>query len=207
MRIFTPFRGRWRDWLGQTSDINKDIKLMLRFAAGDTDAFDALVACHKDAAYRLAFRFLHDASQAEDVAAEAFVRVWRSRESYEPTASFTTWFYRIVVNLCYNRLRRYKTREYQMRASPDEAEQGLATTRDRSTPSAVDELAAREMSQMVHGAVADLPETQRMAVLLSRLEGMSYAETADAMGTTEKAIKSLMARARTTLKEKLAKYL
>ena len=184
-----------------------DIRLMLRFAAGDQEGFNALVARHKDAAYRLALRFLRDPEHAEEVASEAFVRVWRSGNSYQPTASFSTWFYRIVVNLCYNRLRHFKTLEVRLRASPRESAQGLLSTAAPSAGTPADELAAREMNQLLQQAILELPESQRMALLLSRVEGLSYTESAAAMGTTPKAVKSLMARARSALKLKLERYL
>jgi len=183
-----------------------DLELMMRFASGDDEAFDALVGRHKNSAYRLAYRYLHHDADAEEVALEAFVRVWRSRTTYVPTASFTTWLYRIIVNLCYNKLRSHRTLESRHRASSEEAELGLQTQKDEQTSSPADDLAGKELEQMLQQAIRDLPAAQRMAVLLSRFEGLSYADTASAMGTTEKAVKSLMARARAALAQKLKRY-
>ena len=94
-----------------------------------------------------------------------------------------------------------------MRASPRESAQGLLSTAAPSAGTPADELAAREMNQLLQQAILELPESQRMALLLSRVEGLSYTESAAAMGTTPKAVKSLMARARSALKLKLERYL
>jgi len=186
---------------------NDDIELMLRFASGDDEAFNTLVARHKTAAYRLAHHFLHNDTDAEEVALEAFERVWRSRAGYEPSASFSTWFYRIVANLCYNRLRRLGTREARMKAGPEESELAFETHADDRALTPAEEISTRELQREIQKALSKLPENQQMAVLLSRFEGLSYAETAAAMGTSEKAVKSLMARARATLKKMLERYL
>ena len=186
--------------------VHDDIELMLRFSSGDDEAFDALVGRHKTAAYRVAYHFLHNNTDAEEVALEAFERVWRSRAAYKPAASFTTWFYRIVANLCYNRLRRHGTREARMRAGPEESDLAFETRADNRAPTPAEEVSTRELQKEIQKALSKLPETQRMAVLLSRFEGLSYAETAAALGTTEKAVKSLMARARAALKIMLEHY-
>jgi len=184
-----------------------DIDLMLRFASGDEDAFEILVSRHKNPAYRLAYRYLSNKTDAEEVALEALVRVWKSRASYEPTAGFRTWFFRIVINLCYNRLRRRRTREGRMRASAEESELAFETSADTKALTPADELSARELNQAIQKALAKLPENQRMAVILSRFEGLSYAEVGASLGTSEKAVKSLMARARATLKDILERHM
>lgn len=171
-----------------------DAELMAALARGETAALGELVRRHQDKARALAFRMLGRWDLADDVAQEAFLRVWRAAPRYRPEAKLTTWLYRIVVNLCHDRHRR--------------AARALAPlTDDVPEPAAEptpDPLEADERAVRVRRALDALPERQRAAVVLHRYEGLSHREVAEALGATEKAVESLIVRAYAKLRRELA---
>lgn len=185
-----------------------DAALMLRVREGDGGAFTALVRRHQDRVVSLAYRYLSDASEAEDLAQEVFLRVHRARETYEPSAKFTTWLHRITVNACLNHIRGRKARGAVSGRLPDDPDgDGPAEPEDPDAPDPGDGVLRGELAAVVRRAVDELPERQRMAILLEKYQGMSYEETAAAMEMSLSAVKSLLTRARVTLKEKLEPYL
>lgn len=190
----------------QARIIDPDNALMKRVAKGDDEAFRLLFERHHRLAYSVIFRQLGVASIAEDLVQEAFLRVYRAAPKYEPTAKFSTWLYTVVTNLCLNYKRdmaRDKLRLLSGRSDDDaNALENMAATEPDEQP-----LDQQERAQRVQEAIAELPENQRMALILSRYEDKSYEEIAEIMGTTVAAIKSLNSRARETLKEKLARYM
>ena len=139
------------------------------------------------------------------------MRVFRSRKSYEPTAKFTTWIYRIANNVASNSVRdRSKRKEYQVGSSksPSTTDVGIehiALAASGAMPTRI--VDGIERAEIVRQAVSALGERQRVALLLSRFENMSYQEIADTMGLTVKAIKSLLSRARVNLKTLLQPYM
>jgi RNA polymerase sigma-70 factor, ECF subfamily len=168
-----------------------DEELLARTAAGEQRAFRPLVARHMGRAIRLAQTIIGDASDADDVAQDAFLRVWRQAGSFDPAiARFTTWLHRIVVNLAIDRTRR-------PRAEPIE----LAAHIPSDEPGALVALVAAEERDMVRDALAGLPERQRAAIALFHLEGLSGREAATVMSLSEKAFESLLTRARATLRQ------
>ena len=174
-------------------DRDDDVRLMLAFAAGDEAAFAALFE-------RCLERLVREAATAEELVQEAFVRVHRARESYRPEARFSTWLFRIATHLAWNELRRPRRRAPHESADAEEAPPLAA----EGTP--IDELVhARRVSAEVEVALAALPERQRAALWLAAVEGQSYAEVAAAIGTSEKAVKALVHRARAALAEALAR--
>ena len=179
---------------------------MKRVAKGDDDAFRQLFERHHRLAYSVIYRQLGVASVAEDLVQEAFLRVYRAAPKYEPTAKFSTWLYTVVTNLCLNYKRdmaRDRLRLLSGRSDDDaNALENMAAAEPDEQPMDQQERALR-----VQEAIAELPENQRMALILSRYEDKSYEEIAEIMGTTVAAIKSLNSRARETLKEKLARYM
>ena len=190
----------------QARIIDPDNALMKRVAKGDDEAFRLLFERHHRLAYSVIFRQLGVASIAEDLVQEAFLRVYRAAPKYEPTAKFSTWLYTVVTNLCLNYKRdmaRDKLRLLSGRSDDDaNALENMAATEPDEQP-----LDQQERAQRVQEAIAELPENQRMALILSRYEDKSYEEIAEIMGTTVAAIKSLNSRDRETLKEKLARYM
>jgi RNA polymerase sigma-70 factor (ECF subfamily) len=192
-----------------------DAALMEAFQRGDEAAFGTLVDRHREKVFRLACRYLGDATAADDLAQETFLRVYRSRHTWRPEAKFSTWLYRVTVNACLNELRSRRVRRAVETTSAAAPGAGAGTdpggpALDGPDPRAADpgDAALRgELAEVVWKAVQGLPEDQRMAVLLSKYEGLSYRELADAMDRSIPAVKSLLVRARDHLRTSLAPYL
>lgn len=183
---------------------------MLRVRDGDAAAFERLVGMWQD---RLVTLFLHhtgDHSTAEDLAQEVFLRVYRARASYKPTAKFTTWIHTIANNVASDlRQRAYRRKEHgvPMSASASSSMVGL----DHLAVAASGLLPARaadraELQAVVQQALATLNERQRMAVLLAKFEQCSHEEIATAMGLSVPAVKSLLFRARDQLRSAIEPY-
>jgi len=190
-----------------------DAALMEALQRGDESAFETLVGRHRERVFRLACRYLGDETAADDLAQEAFLRVYRARHTWRPEAKFSTWLYRVTANACLNELRSRRVRravETTAPAGPAGASAGDGPALDGPDPRATDpgDLALRrELAGVVRAAVQELPEDQRMAVLLSKYEGLSYRELAEAMDRSVPAVKSLLVRARENLRKSLAPYL
>ncbi len=180
--------------------VDIDAQLLLRSADGDTGAFDALVDRNRRRVINLIYRQVGDADEAEDLAQEAFVRLYMAQGRYRPTARFSTFLHRIVVNLCLNEARRRRRRP----AAPVEE----IAAEPVSTGHGPEELAQRaELATQVMTALQSLPDSQRMAVVLSRYGELSYRDIADAMDCSVKAVEGLLHRAGQTLARRLADYL
>ncbi len=182
-----------------SSFADPDVELMLRFQKGDERAFEELVRRHTRGLLNLVYRYLGDASRAEDVAQDIFVKVYRARMKYEPKAKFSTWLYRIAVNHCLNEIRARRAQPASAAPADDLLEESSGEHPDAR-------LHRLELQQAVKRALDALPETQRLAVLLARYEEMSYGEIAQAMGLSLEAVKSLLFRAKENLKQALARY-
>lgn len=169
---------------------------MLAVRAGDRRAFEALVLRHQGAAWGAAFRFMGRADEAEDVAQQAFLKILEAAPRYEPSASFRTYLYRVVVRLCIDRAEK-------KRPMVGEDLSGAAS----SSPGPPEAAQDREWEEAVGKALQELPPRQRMAVVLRYSEGLSLRQAAEAMGTTEKALEHLLSRARQALEVRLSKFL
>ena len=182
---------------------------MLRIKRGDRDAFAELVDAWQQPVLNFVTRTLRDPDEAEDVAQSVFVQIYRARERYQPSARFTAWLFTIARNCCLNELRRRSRHRTESLDAPaldpeNEAAPQFADPRGR-TP---DELAlVDELELKVEAAVADLPETQRTALLLFQREELPYEDIAKILGVSLSATKSLIHRARETLKQRLKPYL
>lgn len=173
------------------SDAWEDEAALLRQAAdGDAGASRELVDRHLAAITRFAFRLLGDRAEAEDVAQEAFLRLWRQARRWKPKAKLSTWLYRVAHNLCIDRLRARRTQ-----ASPPEPSEGPLDA------SAL--LERRQVADAVSRALDGLPERQRAAVVLTYYEGLRNYESAEVMGVEVDALESLLARARRKLRKAL----
>jgi RNA polymerase sigma-70 factor, ECF subfamily len=182
-----------------------DFALMERIGAGDHEAFRTLVERHQNAVIGTVAKMLGNASESEDIAQQVFLRIWRNAKRYRPDAKFTTYLYTITRNLVFNETRR-KSRKKEV--SSDEREENSNQLIEASPDRQPDaELLQAELQQAVDDAIASLPETQRMAVVLRRYEQLSYEEIADVLGLSVSAVKSLLFRARTALREALSGYL
>ncbi len=170
-----------------------DEQLMLAVAEGDLDAFDEVVRRYQKAAWNIAHRSLSDPAEAADVAQEAFLKILAAAPRYQPSASFRTYFYRVVIRLCIDHAR--KKRPVYTDTVPDK----LHLSRNL-----VDGFAAGELAVEIREAVDALPQNQRTAIVLRHWEGLRYAEIAEVMDITVKAVEGLLGRARANLQARLA---
>jgi RNA polymerase sigma-70 factor, ECF subfamily len=187
-----------------------DVQLMLRTKAGDEAAFQELVNNYQNRLIAVFYHLVHDQEAAEDLAQEAFLRIYRSRHNYQPTAKFSTWLFRIAGNLASNS-RRSKGRRREVPLSIRDSgplghrpEEKLIAEKSGMQPSR--QLARNEVQAMVQEALSELSDRQRMALLLHKFEGMSYADIGESMEMSAAAVKSLLSRARENLRERLEKY-
>ncbi len=171
-----------------------DAPLVARIARGDQRAAAVLVDRHLPRMTALARRMLGDPAEAEDVAQEVFLRVWRNAAKWRPgEAKFETWMHRVAMNLCYDRLRR--RREIATDAPPE---------RHDETPSAFAQAHGRDVAKRVEAAVAALPPRQRAAISLCHYQEMSNIQAAEVLETSVEAVESLLGRARRSLRAALA---
>jgi len=190
---------------GRTPEDAEDIRLMSLASTGDMAAFEQLVERHQRMVIGTVGRMLGTNADAEDIAQQVFVRVWKNVKRYEPRAKFTTWLLKITRNLVFNELRRRSRHPaVPLQSETDEEERPLKDD-NAATPDAT--LLEHELQEAVDAAIAQLPETQRMAVILRRYEELSYEEIAAALDQSVSAVKSLLFRARTELRSTLNRYL
>lgn len=187
-----------------TAGLDEDALLMLEVKAGDTHAFAVLVGRYKDSIFNLAVKMLGDTSDAEDIAQQVFIRVWQSAERYEVKSKFTTWLFTIARNLIHNesrRRRRHPAKSLDAKRDDDTPEiNEPADTRNRGPQH---DLLEAELVAAVDSAIEKLPENQRAAIMLWRFQQMPYEEIAQVLGQSVPAVKSLLFRARTFLKQEL----
>jgi RNA polymerase sigma-70 factor (ECF subfamily) len=190
---------------GRTPEDAEDIRLMGLIGAGDEGAFEQLVGRHQRLVIGTVGRMLGSGSDAEDIAQQVFVRVWKNAKRYEPRAKFTTWLLKITRNLVFNELRRRSRHPQVPLQSESEEEERPLKDEHAVAPDA--SLLEHELQEAVDAAIAELPETQRMAVILRRYEELSYEEIAESLDQSVSAVKSLLFRARTELRQSLQRYL
>jgi len=171
-------------------DNDRDVALMERVKNGDDGAFEELLTRHYQSVYRLAYRFLYDSPEAEDITQEVFLRVFRAAQTYSPKAKFSTWLYTITKNLCFNELR--KKRSVTVFSIEDEVLPELPSLDE----SPVLKLEEEEVKKRVLDAVKELPANLRIAVLLLKYHGLSYEEVAEILGCTINAVKLRVHRAK-----------
>lgn len=186
-----------------------DAALMLRVKQGDRDAFETLVDKYKRPVMNLAYRTLADATEAEDLAQHVFLQVYKSAHRYEVSAKFSTWIFTITRNLCLNEIRRRSRHPAESldEVSAENEDQPRLQVQDMKAFSPPDALLQSELEEKVQLALAELPEKQRTALLLCRQDELSYEEIAEVLDCSLSATKSLIHRARETLKQVLKPYL
>jgi RNA polymerase sigma-70 factor (ECF subfamily) len=180
-----------------------DAELMLRVREGDGASFGILLEKHRSPVIHFLYRMVQNQAVAEELAQEVFLRVYRSRESYEPTAKFTTWLFRIATHLALNSLRDGRNRRLEERLDDDSADAPVRQVSDRR-PSVEEEMVHQARLGEVRRAVAMLPEKQRAAVLMHKYREMEYSQIAKVLNCSESAVKSLLFRAYETLRSRLA---
>ena len=203
----TPERGSLA--IGSDSvDPADDAAIMLRVKAGDDDAFGYLVQKYRRAMVHFMFRTTRTQALAEDLAQEVFLRVYRSRESYEASAKFTTWLYRIATNLAINHARDTKHERPENTVSVDAKNEETGQSFDLADTSLTAEqnLVRRERLLAIRARVLALPDKQRTSVLMHKYQAMDYKEIAAVLKLSESATKSLLFRAYETLREQLKEF-
>jgi RNA polymerase sigma-70 factor (ECF subfamily) len=185
-----------------------DVDAMLRVKTGDESAFAYLVQKYRRPMVGFMYRLCHNPSTAEELAQEVFLRVYRSRTSYEPSAKFTTWLYRIATNLAVNHARdtRHERPENTLRLDEPDRETGNTPDLADDSLSAEEQILKRERLTAIRSKVNALPERQRLAVIMHKYQQMDYRQIASVLKLSESATKSLLYRAYETLREQLKEF-
>lgn len=187
------------------ADAERDAVLMARVGGGDEAAFAELVERHQHAVVGTVAKMLGDPTEAEDLAQQVFLRLWKSARRYQPTAKFTTYLFTITRNLVFNESRR---RSRRREVSIEEREQAGSAHAGAATGGRPDEeLLQNELRAAIDAAIARLPESQRLAVVMRRYQETPYEEIAAVLRTSVPSVKSLLFRARESLRQQLARYL
>ncbi len=173
-------------------------ELLERCLDGDRQAFRQLVASCQQYAFALAFRIVWDEDAAREIVQEAFIRVWKNLGSYDPAVKFTTWLYRIVVNLSYDATRKWSRR--QERSVPLEAADDLAVAR---TPDEETALINRDLAAKIRAFSEHLPPAQRMVFVLRDLQDLSISETAEILSMSPAAVKTNLCYARRSIRKRM----
>jgi RNA polymerase sigma-70 factor (ECF subfamily) len=190
---------------GRSEEDAEDVRLMRLVARGDTSAFEEVIERHQALVAGTAARMLGSNSDVEDIAQQVFIRVWKSARRYVPRAKFTTWLLKITRNLVFNELRRAKRRaQLPLQSDPGAEEIPL---KDETNPAPDASLLEDELQRAIEEAIMQLPESQRMALVLRRYEQLSYDQIAEVLDLSVPAVKSVLFRARTELRSRLSKYL
>jgi RNA polymerase sigma-70 factor (ECF subfamily) len=185
----------------------QDLAWMARVKQGDTMAFGELIEVHQQRVIGTVAKMLGDESDAEDIAQQVFIRVWRSAPRYQPTAKFTTWLFKITRNLVFNELRRRKRHPtFSLDRTAEDDDRPMQTADHVSKPPDI-ALLDEEMQMAIQRAIEELPEVQRMAIVLRRYDDITYEEIGEILDLSVPAVKSVIFRARTELREKLRRYL
>jgi RNA polymerase sigma-70 factor (ECF subfamily) len=183
--------------------LDYDAELMLRVKEGDGVSFGVLLEKHRASVVHFVYRLVQEQAIAEELSQEVFLRVYRSRSGYEPTAKFKTWLFRIATHLALNWLRDEKHERAQERLDDVSANMPVRQVSDRRL-SVEQKLVYEVKLNEIRGAIAALPEKQRAAVLMHKYEEMEYTQIAKVLGCSESAVKSLLFRAYETLRARLA---
>jgi RNA polymerase sigma-70 factor (ECF subfamily) len=191
------------------TDLDPDAALMLRVKRGDRRAFEELVDKYKRPVTNAIYRILGDATEAEDLAQNVFVQVYKSAHRYRASARFSTWLFTIARNLCLNEIRRRSRHRAESLDAPhpEQGDRPGHQFEDVKSFSPPDALLHEELEQKIQQALSELPDNQRIAILLCRQDELSYEDIARVLGCSLSATKSLIHRGRETLKQKLKPYL
>ena len=194
--------------MANTLEAVSDVDVMLRVKSGDESAFSYLIQKYRRPMIGFLYRMCHNPSTAEELAQEVFLRVYRSRATYEPSAKFTTWLYRIATNLAVNYARdtRHERPENTLRLDEPDQETGNTPDLADNSINAEEQLLKQERLAAIRSKVNALPERQRVAVIMHKYQQMDYREIAGVLKLSESATKSLLFRAYETLREQLKEF-
>jgi len=183
--------------------LERDAELMLKVRDGDPASFALLLERHRAPVIHFLFRMIQNQAIAEELAQEVFLRVYRSRASYEPTAKFTTWLFRIATHLALNQIRD-RRHEKGAESLDEETKDGMSRQLPDRLPNVEQSLLRQARMQEVRIAIEALPAKQKAAVLMHKYQEMEYSQIAGVLGCSESAVKSLLFRAYETLRSRLA---
>jgi RNA polymerase sigma-70 factor (ECF subfamily) len=202
------FRGSFSPVMAGAEGLS-DAEIMLRAKAGDQSAFEYLIQKYRRPIVSFMYRMARNAAAAEDLAQEVFLRVYRSRETYEASAKFTTWLYRIATNLAVNHARDTRHERPEVQVSLDEPDDDTGTTLEvpDGKLNAEQAMVRQERMQAIRQKVEALPEQQRLAVIMHKYQQMDYKQIAEVLKKSESATKSLLFRAYQTLREQLKEFI
>ena len=204
-RLNEPMSASDRGNKGRSEEDANDVRLMQLIGRGDTIALEELIEKHQALVAGTVARMLGSNSDVEDIAQQVFIRVWKSARRYVPQAKFTTWLLKITRNLVFNELRRAKRHaNIPLQADPGTEDPPL---KDEANLAPDVSLLESELQTTIEGAILELPETQRLALVLRRYEELSYEQIAEVLDLSVPAVKSVLFRARTELRSRLSKYL
>lgn len=189
-------------------ELDQDSLLMLSVRDGDRQAFSTLFRRHAKPLHHFVCRFVGNASVAEELVQEIFFKIYRAADKYQPRGRFTTFLYRVATNHCLNEVRRadYRTRFESIEQPGDNQDGGPMELPDQHRPSAENLLWGQRLGQEIQTILNKLPENQRAALLLHRMEDLSYQDIANTLELSVGAVKSLIHRAKKTLKQELETY-
>ncbi|MGH7884543.1 MAG: RNA polymerase sigma factor [Thermodesulfobacteriota bacterium] len=183
--------------------MQNDIELALRAKGGDEVAFSELMQRHYKGILNYAYRFTSGSENSEDITQEVFLRVYKSIGTYEPEAKFTTWLYKIATNLCLTKIKKIRKKDLSL----DEISENSGAITDSKSKSGYDLLYRRELRDAILNSLSKLPEKERVAVTLSKYEGLSYNEIADVLDCSIGAVKTHIYRGRMKLVEDLNEFI
>ena len=196
---------RVMDNVTSVASLERDAELMLRVRDGDETSFALLLEKHRNSVIHFLYRMVQNQAIAEELAQEVFLRVYRSRETYEPTAKFTTWLFRITTHLALNHVR--DRRKDKLNDSIDEKIEDGAPRQLPAREANVEEQLLRDARLgEVRKAIEELPDKQRGAVLMHKYQEMEYSQIAAVLGCSESAVKSLLFRAYESLRTSLRQF-
>jgi RNA polymerase sigma-70 factor, ECF subfamily len=186
-----------------------DADVMLRVKNGDDAAYEYLVGKFRRPMLSFMYRMARNTAVAEELVQEVFLRVYRSRQTYNAEAKFSTWLYRIATNLAVNHARDTKHERPELSVNLDAPDPETGTTMDLpdGTPNVEQEILRRERLAAIRRHVQNLPERQRLAVLMHKYQGMDYKQISEVLKLSESATKSLLFRAYETLRDKLKDFI
>jgi RNA polymerase sigma-70 factor, ECF subfamily len=182
--------------------LEQDAQLMLRVGEGDDTSFALLLERHRGPVVHFLYRMVQNQAVSEELAQEVFLRVYRSRSTYEPTAKFTTWLFRIATHVALNSIRDGKKEKGH--ESLDVETEGMERQVADRQPTVEQEMVRNVKLREVRQAIEALPAKQRAAVLMHKYEGLDYAQIAAVLSCSESAVKSLLFRAYESLRGRLA---
>ncbi len=194
---------RVREDMEAVAALERDAQLMLRVREGDEGSFALLLNQHRRPVAHFLFRMVQNQAVSEELAQEVFLRVYRSRASYEPTAKFTTWLYRIATHVALNSIRDRK-HERGQESLEEEVVEGVGRQIADLQPNVEHRMVRDARLQEVRKAIDELPEKQKAAVLMHKYQELGYDQISKALGISESALKSVLFRAYETLRARLA---